>query len=120
MNGHMKSVIGIMACMAIMLSFSTISQAESDFSATTNALQQQGFIREDQGGAIGNNEMALNPFRNADQLNYGGIFGPLGGPEGSLFGPPPGFGTPPPNTRNMGFEVDSDHYTPINRVEHSS
>ena len=115
MNGFGRLIIGFLAC-GLLTSFTPISQAD-DFSATTNALQQQGFIRQDTGGQVGSGEMALDPFRNSDQLNHGGLFGPLGGPGTQ---PDPRFGAPPPNARNTGFDVDSDHYMPINRIEHSS
>jgi len=109
-----------MASLTLLLSLSTFSQAE-DFipPATQNALQEQGFIRQDTGGPVGSGEMALDPFRNADQLNFGGLFGPLQ-PSDPLGGPFP-FNNPfgnPPDTRSMGFASDPDHYVPIARLQH--
>jgi hypothetical protein len=117
MGGKMKTKIQVTPFLLVLF-LSTIAYADNDFGATTQALHDQGFIRQDTGGPLGSGEMALDPFRNADQLNYGGLFGPL---EDSS--PIPGqvnffqYGTlqygARPDTRSLGFEADSDHYMPI-------
>ena len=117
MNENIRLAVGVVVCLTIILSFSVLSQADNDFGATTQALQDQGFIRPDTGGPLGSGEMALDPFRNADQLNYGGLFGPLEpfvplwGQESVIFYT--FMGSPRPDTRSLGFEADPDHYTPI-------
>ena len=122
MNGYLKSSGWVLGCLTLMLFLPVLSHAGNEFGATTKALEQQGFIRQDTGGPIGSDEMALDPFRNADQLNFGGILGPLGsGPDGGMF-PPPFQGDNlfgGPDTRNMGFEEDFDHFKPIS-FSHSS
>ena len=117
MNENIRLVVGVVACFTVVLSFSALSQADNDFGATTQAFQDQGFIRQDTGGPLGSGEMALDPFRNADQLNYGGLFGPLQ-PDDPFNGPFPfggPFGTPPPDSRSMGFDRDPDHFIPVTR-----
>ena len=144
MNGNSRLVLGLVLSFIFMSSLSVLSQADNNFNATGKALQDQGFIRPDTGGPVGNDEMALNrtpnsspntspnPFQEGDALKYGGLFGPLHEDadieeffEGStldfLKDATLDLKAPPPDTRSMGFEKDPDHYIPITRsLEHSS
>jgi hypothetical protein len=122
----MKLGVGVLTCLTLILSFSVLSQADNDFSASTKALQEQGFIRPDveMGGPPESDEMALNSFRETDQLNIDNIFGRLRltesdppRPNDRFFYNYNHFGTPPPDTRSMGFERDPDHYIPISRLQ---
>ena len=140
MNRNIRSVLSLVLCLTFMLSFSVLSQADNNFNATGKALQDQGFVRPDTGGPVGNDEMALNrtpnsspntsanPFQEGDALKYGGLFGPLyedadieeffeGGTLDFLKDATLDlFKAPPPDTRSMGFEKDPDHYIPITRL----
>ncbi len=118
MNGTFRLVFSIVAGLTLLLSISVLSYADNrDSIAFTKALQDQGYIyfpfvtlrsRPDLtsfGGPIGSGEMALDPFRNADQLNHGGLFGPLKiaesdspFPADRIFFNYNHFGTPPPDT----------------------
>ena len=123
MNGNARWVVGLAVFFTLILSFSAPSQADNDFSATTNALQQQGFIKQDTGETVDQGQMPLNTFREADRLNSGNILGrlklsdsdsPL--PRDRVFFNYDYFGASPPDTRSMGFEKDSDHYIPITNL----
>jgi hypothetical protein len=127
MSGNIKLVASLVICLTVILSFSVLSQADNGEPfippATQNALQQQGFIQQDAGGSVGTNQMPLNNFREADQLNSGNIFGrlrladsdsPI--PRDRVFFNYNHFANGAPDTRSMGFEADSDHYIPIARL----
>ena len=79
--------------------------------ATQKALQDQGFITP---APLG------NPFRDSDNLNQGGLFGPLtdpfGGPPDTFMPPPfpggPGFG---PDSRDMGIGSNQPNFILFNQ-----
>lgn len=127
----MNAKIALMATLICLISSAlpVISQADNGGpfipQATQQALQDQGFIRPDTGGPTAPGEMPLNNFRDADNLNYGGLFGPLSDGWDPSMGPFPGaFGHVPldglPNARDMGFGSDNDRYRAINKETSSA
>lgn len=119
-RAFMVTVVGLMIA-----ALPVVSQAGNNEpfipQATQDALQQQGFIRPDTGGPTKPGELPLNNFRDADNLNHGGLFGSLPDDWDPSKGPAPGiFGyvdlnRHPLNTRDLGFGSDNDQFTPINK-----
>ena len=104
-----RRVFGFLLCITFISSFSPLF-------ALSNRPPQQ---HDEQGNFI------PNPFAEGDALKYGGLFGPLPDPSEdygpinpfSMYFSGSGKGM---YVRDMGFERDTDHFTPITKARSSS